>query len=381
MSNQTPDQNNAVSVPASFQSRVQPWLHTCFGPTIAGDKVERVDRYVEESIELAQSAGGTRERSHALVDYVFDRAIGESTQEVGGVMVTLAALCGAFGMDMHECGETELARINQPDMIIRIREKQKAKPSMSPLPGVYPERQPYVSPKAAQHMTFTFKHEGSGDIKTVTLTHGQIQDMLNNELHDQLANDLCQCEPIGETNVVECGCEDYIEGFALVPPQSIPVTNYAGQQPALPSSDPRRQQPSLLLPDNLLSHRRAWLEAMERLVELEPVSTQPDADDKGYWEHELKAMRAMYADLDTLAPVATEHALAVPPECPHMIVFDDADRQPLIFAGHGARDAALRTWRDISTSWNAHLFVKVQGNNRSDQSPTASVTTHSATGQ
>lgn len=55
---------------------------------------------------------------------------------------------------------------------------------------------------------------------------------------------------------------------------------------------------SAVLPDNLESHRNTWIQAMERLVELEPESCAPDEDEKGLWRHELKAMRDMYADLD-----------------------------------------------------------------------------------
>lgn len=56
------------------------------------------------------------------------------------------------------------------------------------------------------------------------------------------------------------------------------------------------------MPDNLVSHRNSWLQAMERLVALEAEATPAthDSDEAGYWEHELKAMRAMYADLDRL---------------------------------------------------------------------------------
>ena len=58
----------------------------------------------------------------------------------------------------------------------------------------------------------------------------------------------------------------------------------------------------LVMPDNLISHRNSWLQAMERLVALEAEASPAthDSDDAGYWEHELKAMRAMYADLDRL---------------------------------------------------------------------------------
>ncbi|WP_164486720.1 hypothetical protein [Pseudomonas chlororaphis] len=69
------------------------------------------------------------------------------------------------------------------------------------------------------------------------------------------------------------------------------------------------------------------------------------------------------------APVA----LHVPDECPHMIVFDDADRQQLMFAGAGARDSALKAWEQISGSWNAHLFVRAERNSRDDRYPSAKV--------
>jgi len=53
---------------------------------------------------------------------------------VGGVMVTLAALCLASGIDMYSAAERELARINQPEIVAKIRTKQAAKPTGSALP-------------------------------------------------------------------------------------------------------------------------------------------------------------------------------------------------------------------------------------------------------
>jgi len=117
---------------ASFQSRVAPWMAACFGDAIASDVVERCDRFVEEAIELTQSLGHSAERAHALVDYVYGRPKGGPEQEVGGVMVTLAALCLATGCNMHAAGEAELVRIWIK--IDQIREKQAAKPAGSALP-------------------------------------------------------------------------------------------------------------------------------------------------------------------------------------------------------------------------------------------------------
>lgn len=128
-----------------FQAGVAAWMLECFGQQIARDKTERNHRFLEEALELVQACGCTDEEAHKLVDYVFGREVGERSQEVGGVMVTLAALCLAQDMDMQACAETELARITKPEVVIRIREKQKRKPSMSPLPGAYPERDPYPS--------------------------------------------------------------------------------------------------------------------------------------------------------------------------------------------------------------------------------------------
>lgn len=117
---------------AAFQERVKPWMDVCFGAEIAGDKQERNHRFLEESLELVQACDCTAEEVHLLVDYVFGRPVGEKPQEVGGVMVTLAALCLAQGMDMHSAGEVELSRIWTK--IGQIREKQAAKPKHSPLP-------------------------------------------------------------------------------------------------------------------------------------------------------------------------------------------------------------------------------------------------------
>ena len=122
----------------SFHARVKPWMMECFGLAISADRQERNHRFLEEALELVQAYGATASEAHQLVDYVYGRPSGDPVQEVGGVMVTLAALCLANGMDMHAAGETELARIWTK--VEQIRAKQASKPAMSPLPGVYPER-------------------------------------------------------------------------------------------------------------------------------------------------------------------------------------------------------------------------------------------------
>jgi hypothetical protein len=116
----------------SFQNRVDPWLQKCFCKVIAADTVERNHRFIEEALELVQACGMPKTDAHSLVEYVYGRPCGELSQEVGGVMVTLAALCIARGTDMHADAEKELARIwTKVDV---IRAKQAAKPRGSALP-------------------------------------------------------------------------------------------------------------------------------------------------------------------------------------------------------------------------------------------------------
>ena len=105
----------------------------CFGSEIAGDKLERIHRFIEEALELAQACGCSQVEAHQLVNYVYNRPTGEKAQEVGGTLLTLAALCLSQGIEMLEAGESELARVWTK--IEQIRAKQASKPKGSPLPS------------------------------------------------------------------------------------------------------------------------------------------------------------------------------------------------------------------------------------------------------
>lgn len=118
--------------PLSFQQRVSAWLVECFGADQAANQDERNRRFLEEALELVQSLNCTRSQAHQLVDYVFDRDVGAPSQEIGGAMTTLAALCFANQLDMDSAGEVELKRISEPKVMAQIKEKQLAKPKHAP---------------------------------------------------------------------------------------------------------------------------------------------------------------------------------------------------------------------------------------------------------
>jgi hypothetical protein len=64
----------------------------------------------------------------------------------------------------------------------------------------------------------------------------------------------------------------------------------------------------------------------------------------------------------------------LPDEGAYLIQYDDADQSPELFAGCGAKDAAMHRYAQISNNWNAHLFVKIASNSRDCETPNATFT-------
>lgn len=145
----TPEQrisskHSAIATAGPFQMGVYSWAVSAFGIEGATDKDERNHRFLEEALELVQALGCTASEAHQLVEYVFNRPVGEPFQEAGGTMTTLALLCHANGIDMDLAGAKEQARIW--GKIGEIRRKQAAKPKHSPLPGPSePDRLTYLT--------------------------------------------------------------------------------------------------------------------------------------------------------------------------------------------------------------------------------------------
>lgn len=119
-----------------YQTAVGRWMTKVFGGLLdATKKSVRNFRFFEESAELVQAGGMTREQAHELVDYVYNRPVGVMAQEVGGVMVTLAALCATNEIELGYAAHDEIERIHQPEVMAKIRAKQASKMGDGPLPG------------------------------------------------------------------------------------------------------------------------------------------------------------------------------------------------------------------------------------------------------
>ncbi len=119
-----------------YQDAVNRWMQACFGPAISADGIERNFRFGEEALELMQALGATEDEAMTLVRYVWSRPKGEPKQEVGGVMVCMAALCNAHGFNYEQEAQIELARCWEK--IEKIRAKHAAKPVgfRTALPGL-----------------------------------------------------------------------------------------------------------------------------------------------------------------------------------------------------------------------------------------------------
>lgn len=109
------------------QAAIAVWVRSTFGEVSALDGKERVLRFVEEAVELAQAVELDVAQVHLLVDYVYGRDVGKSWQEIAGCLVTLLAASTALGVDAAAAFETELARIHTPEVIARCRKRQNEK--------------------------------------------------------------------------------------------------------------------------------------------------------------------------------------------------------------------------------------------------------------
>lgn len=114
---------------AQFQLHISQWATEVFGPEIASHIGLRCYRFFEEATELVQALGMTKAQCVEIMEYVYERPVGEPSQEVGGTSVTLAALCAAASINWQDAAWAEQERVESPEIKEKIRRKQASKPS------------------------------------------------------------------------------------------------------------------------------------------------------------------------------------------------------------------------------------------------------------
>jgi NTP pyrophosphatase (non-canonical NTP hydrolase) len=93
-------------------SRFLNWAHETFGD-VALDPRERVLRFLEEAVELAQSLGVSMDTTDALVARVYRRAPGDPVREIGQALATLELLAKAAKIDADAEATKEFYRVQK----------------------------------------------------------------------------------------------------------------------------------------------------------------------------------------------------------------------------------------------------------------------------
>lgn len=64
-------------------------------------------------------------------------------------------------------------------------------------------------------IAFKMYNKRNGQTHTIELSQHDLLPLVDEALQEKLADIICHCEPLGETNVVDCDCGDYIDEFAV----------------------------------------------------------------------------------------------------------------------------------------------------------------------
>ena len=80
-------------------------------------------------------------------------------------------------------------------------------------------RPPAAARDDMEKMAFVYVHPKTGERHTVTVSRKEVTEHMEEELFSKLCDCFCSCESVGETNVVDCRCDEVGEQFELVKQQ------------------------------------------------------------------------------------------------------------------------------------------------------------------
>ena len=99
------------SLLALFQDEVTAWVTGPLWHDMFDGQARAAARVVEEALELFQASGGTMLEADVISEHVWSRPVGEVSQELAGVMVSLLAAATANGYNLEAVTNTEIQRI------------------------------------------------------------------------------------------------------------------------------------------------------------------------------------------------------------------------------------------------------------------------------
>lgn len=95
-------------------------------------------RLLEEALELAQAEDVTRQDAETILAQVYAKPKGYSYNELGGVLVTMAAYAGTQRWDLENVFMLEFTRIMDPVVMERVRNRNLSGDKI----GFHPEESP-----------------------------------------------------------------------------------------------------------------------------------------------------------------------------------------------------------------------------------------------
>lgn len=119
-----------------------------------------------------------------------------------------------------------------------------------------------TEPQPVEVMQFQYRHPDNCETYTVSLSRKEVADRMDDELFEKLTDTFCPCEPVGETNVVECRCDEYAEEFELL--AAAPFAQTAPQTPLVA----RVAELEAELGQQHEAHRKTWRQLEQAQVEL-----------------------------------------------------------------------------------------------------------------
>ena len=102
------------------------WVIRTFGEGAQKSRRERAFRFVEEALELAQACGLSHGDVANVGDYVYSRPMGNLSQEVGGVMLTLGPLAENLNISLWDAAMN--AFVDCTKSAEQIKKKHWSKP-------------------------------------------------------------------------------------------------------------------------------------------------------------------------------------------------------------------------------------------------------------
>ena len=69
------------------------------------------------------------------------------------------------------------------------------------------------------NVTTKLKNRLTGEVRHVNFDADYLKNIIESDLdrvYDKLEEQVCNCQPVGETNVIECNCIDYIDDFEIL---------------------------------------------------------------------------------------------------------------------------------------------------------------------